>query len=518
MNRKRFGFVKTALLSCLALAGILIMAGCGGNEPWGTDVDLEDDPGGGRNPVVTGVAITTAGNAASASAGTSLQFYASVSGENNPAQTVTWSITTTGKHANTKINTSGRLTIAAAELKPSITVKAISTVNPGKSKIKTITVTRPPVAVVATVSDIDVTTEGDATSVPAGGSLQFFATVNGANGPAQTVNWTILTEDIHADTTINDDGLLTVSVEETQPDLVIEAESAVNSDIAGTNTITVIPSRITTFATGLYHPTEITVDGDGNVYVLTDSGGANKNLLKIPPEGGSLETIANGPLSEIRADSLGNVYAIHVQSYSYSIYKIAPGGQSVFAGGNTTGPTEGPGAAVSFHPYVMTIDSANNLYVMDFHAINWQYESFGRICKITPDAMVTTIADSIQNPRSIAVDGEGYLYIEHLNSTTSLKKRTTDGELADDVVTGLTTFDLYLTEGRDGNAYAITGGRIYQIMPDSPAVPIVGAGSQVEVPFSPFTPYDVAVDNNGVMYVTDYSSGRIYKIMPESNE
>jgi hypothetical protein len=64
--------------------------------------------------------------------GQTKQFSAVVSGTNSPAQTVTWSIVES-VIAGTAINTDGLLTVAAGETATSLTVRATSTVDTGKS-------------------------------------------------------------------------------------------------------------------------------------------------------------------------------------------------------------------------------------------------------------------------------------------------------------------------------------------------------------------------------------------------
>jgi hypothetical protein len=64
-----------------------------------------------------------------------------VTGTNNPAQTVTWSITTSGTASGTSISNAGLLTVAVGETQTAIEVKAISTVDPTKSGTRTVTVT-----------------------------------------------------------------------------------------------------------------------------------------------------------------------------------------------------------------------------------------------------------------------------------------------------------------------------------------------------------------------------------------
>ena len=65
-------------------------------------------------PTVDSVEVTAANSAMSIKRGEMLQFSATVTGTNDPAQTVTWSIVETGKKAGTTI-TGGLLTVASDE-------------------------------------------------------------------------------------------------------------------------------------------------------------------------------------------------------------------------------------------------------------------------------------------------------------------------------------------------------------------------------------------------------------------
>jgi predicted RNA-binding protein with TRAM domain/stress response protein SCP2 len=91
-------------------------------------------------PKVTGVTVSPA--SAEVEKGATLQFTAAVAGENSPAQTVTWSVI--GGADGTSINSSGLLTVAAAETASSLTVKAVSTEDSGKSDTAAVTVKAPP--------------------------------------------------------------------------------------------------------------------------------------------------------------------------------------------------------------------------------------------------------------------------------------------------------------------------------------------------------------------------------------
>ena len=75
-------------------------------------------------PYVVSVAINSPGNVTSVQQGQTLQLTAAVVVGNGAVNTVTWSLSSTDHAAGTGINATGLLTIASAELKPSVTVKA----------------------------------------------------------------------------------------------------------------------------------------------------------------------------------------------------------------------------------------------------------------------------------------------------------------------------------------------------------------------------------------------------------
>ena len=89
-------------------------------------------------PTVTSVTIDPA--TATVSKGGTQQFSATVAGTGSPAQTVTWTITTAGKHSDTTISATGFLTVAAGETQTSLEIKAASTADTAKSGAATVTV------------------------------------------------------------------------------------------------------------------------------------------------------------------------------------------------------------------------------------------------------------------------------------------------------------------------------------------------------------------------------------------
>jgi len=89
---------------------------------------------------ITDVTVTPA--TADVQKGSTRTFTAAVTGTGTPAQTVTWSVTG-NTDADTKISSAGVLTVAAGETATTLTVKATSTVDTGKSGTATVTVKEP---------------------------------------------------------------------------------------------------------------------------------------------------------------------------------------------------------------------------------------------------------------------------------------------------------------------------------------------------------------------------------------
>jgi hypothetical protein len=104
----------------------------------------EENPSDGKNPGTSSAStvssVTVSPATASVAKGKTQTFNAKITGTNNPAQTVTWSIVQTNKNSGTTIN-AGVLTVAAAETLTSLTVKATSTADTSKSGTAAVTIT-----------------------------------------------------------------------------------------------------------------------------------------------------------------------------------------------------------------------------------------------------------------------------------------------------------------------------------------------------------------------------------------
>jgi sugar lactone lactonase YvrE len=248
------------------------------------------------------------------------------------------------------------------------------------------------------------------------------------------------------------------------------------------------------------HLTGVATDSSGYIYVADKE---NNTIRKITPAG-MVSTLAGIPMVDggtdgtgtdasfkspngLSTDSSGNIYA--ADSGNHTIRKITPSGVVITLAGtsNVSGNTDGAGSAASFvYPNSVATDSAGNVYVAD----TWNHT----IRKITPDGMVTTLAGNpgvfgsadgtgaaarFNAPFGIATDSAGNVYVADSNNST-IRKITPVG----------TVSTLAGTPGITGSAD--------------------GTGTVASF----FSPYAVATDSTGNVYVADTWNHTIRKITP----
>ena len=246
------------------------------------------------------------------------------------------------------------------------------------------------------------------------------------------------------------------------------------------------------------YPAGVAVDTNHNLYVADL---ANDTIRKITPAGvvatlaglAGTSGTANGTGSSARfyqpfgvaVDTNGNVFV--ADTYNHTIREITPGGSaSTFAGSaGTAGTNDGNGTSAKFNlPYAVAVGTNSTLYVAD--------SQNNTIRKITPAKAVTTLAgsptlsgtnDGVGNaarfnfPAGIAADSLGNVYVADTGSHT-IRKVTSTG-----VVTTLA---------------------------GSPGISGFADGNGSTARF--FSPFGVATDGVGNLYVADFHYSLIRKI------
>ncbi|MES2387895.1 MAG: hypothetical protein V4543_07820, partial [Bacteroidota bacterium] len=284
---------------------------------------------------------------------------------------------------------------------------------------------------------------------------------------------------------------------------VAERESHRIRKIAPNGTVSTLAGSTAGFADGngtlaqFRNPTSVVADAAGNVYVA-DYG--NNRIRKIAPNG-NVTTLAgsgtagntegtgtnaqfNGPHG-IGIDAAGNLY---VSEYSgYRIRRVTPDGTtSNFAGGaGSQGTADGSSTAARFYrPMALVFDISGNMYVSD--------AGNNRIRKITSGGTVSTLAGSTSGyadgtgtaaqfslPGSLVTDASGNLYVVDQNNNR-IRKITSGGVV--------TTVAGTLTGNSSGAVNSILNLSTFK------------------------TPFGLAADASGNLFVGDYANYLIRKI------
>jgi sugar lactone lactonase YvrE len=302
----------------------------------------------------------------------------------------------------------------------------------------------------------------------------------------------------------------------------------------------------------------VTVDVEGNVYVA-DS--ANHRVRKIAPDG-TVTTAAgsdeddylDGPVSEalfqtptgVAMSASGTLYVADSWQHDphpMRIRAITPEGMVVtLAGSSEAGSSDGIGVEATFRsPVGITTDNAGNVIVAD--------TKNHRIRRVTPAGEVTTLAGPtgsgyaagyadgpaaearFQEPRNVAVDGAGTIYVADTGNHC-IRKITPDGTVTTLAGTNEPGYaDGPGTQARfsypagiavdgEGNLYVAdtANHRIRQITPDGTVTTLAGAGGPgnadgpaAEAQFR--SPEGIAVDASGNIIVADTGNHRIRKIV-----
>lgn len=288
-------------------------------------------------------------------------------------------------------------------------------------------------------------------------------------------------------------------------------------------------------------PAAIAADGAGNLYV-SDADVSSNKIRKISAAGVVSTLVGsaagfNSPRG-LAADSKGNVFV--ADTYNNKVCKIDKDGVvTTLAGSGASGNATGMGASASFnYPMGLAVDTTGNVYVAD--------KNNNRICKITPEGMVSVLAggtkgtsdgvgtDAFFNqPSGVAVDASGTVFVADYGNH-KIRKITPTGAVTTFVganYTGqndgsgtLATFyyPIGITFDKKGALLVADYGnhKIRKITPEGVVSTLAGKsyysgyvdGKANSAQFA--YPTSVAVDTSGLVYIVDIGYNKIRKIGP----
>jgi len=307
-------------------------------------------------------------------------------------------------------------------------------------------------------------------------------------------------------------------------------------------------------------PWGVTLDSAGNLYVA-DSG--NNRVRKVSPTG-VISTIAGtgtagfsgdeGPatiasfsgLTGVAVDTGGNVYI--ADTNNQRVRRASPDGTITTVAGNGTASYSGDGGPATLasvnNPFGIAVDAAGSLYIAD--TMN------NRIRKVPRGGVITTVAGngtcgfsgdlgpavsaSLCGPDSVALDSAGNLYIAD-DANRRVRKVSPSGVITTVAGTGTYGFSgdggpalnasFYYQRGlavdAAGSVYVADAesGRIRKFTPGGTINTVAGNGlykapTDGVLATSSFlsTPFGVAVDGAGNIYIGEANNHRIRKVIP----
>lgn len=281
-------------------------------------------------------------------------------------------------------------------------------------------------------------------------------------------------------------------------------------------------------------PTKLTQDAANNLYISD----RDNNVIRKIDANGNVTTFAYG-LSQPNGVTITNTGIVYVaDAASNSIRKVDPTGNAIlFAGGNQSG-ADGAGFEAGFYyPYAVISDASGNLYVADSRN--------NTIRMVTPQGVVTTIAGSgsaafadgmgraasFYQPSNLTLDAAGNLYVTD-NSNRRIRKITPAGVVttfagdgsagSNDGPVASASFIAPSGVATDlaGNFYVtdIASNLVRKINASGIVSTLAGSGNQVSVDgvgrsASFNRPNDVQFNKDGFLFITDYGSNQIRKLV-----
>jgi len=249
--------------------------------------------------------------------------------------------------------------------------------------------------------------------------------------------------------------------------------------------------------------------------------------------GGFLTTTAASGLQAVAvtADHMGNIYV----GVPFRVWKVSPSGKiTAFAGtGNwSDSASNGDGGQATNAqlrwPYELAVDGSGNVYILD----EGDYQGYGDdVRKVTPDGTITSVATATAfapfSPTALAVDQIGNLYIacatnsqNTTNSAGRVLKLTPTGVLTSVAGNGSSGFSgdggpATMAQMRAPSSIAFDGsGSLYiadEGNSDIRRVTLSQVITSVPIP-TLYSPANIAADRTGNLYFSDAVSNEIIQV------
>ncbi len=295
-----------------------------------------------------------------------------------------------------------------------------------------------------------------------------------------------------------------------------------------------------------WNPQGICIDQFGNIFVADN---ANSKIRKITPDGqvttlagsyfgangysngGGLDARFAFP-SDVVTDNLGNVYVC--DRWNFKIRKIDSNSNVTDYAGSTQGFLDASALSAQFYAAKgIAMDQSGNIYVAD------KYNN--RIRKIDTNGNVTTIAGGEQgfvngttaeskfySPSAIALDSQGNIFVVD-QSNQAIRKISTEGIVSTFVGGSLGNLDgsgtnatfynpnslvidlfdnIFVTDQSNHRIRKITPQGFVSTIAGSEIGDLDGVGTLARF----YNPFDLALDLNGDLVVSDESNQKIKKI------
>jgi len=280
-----------------------------------------------------------------------------------------------------------------------------------------------------------------------------------------------------------------IAVDSTSGSIYVADESAASVFVypplgSSTGLLNVAPTAtISGSDTGLISPEDIALDSRRNIYVADESAAS---VVVYPPLGSSTGLLNEPPIATISGSNTGlnTPYGIALDS-SGNIYVADALASSVFfyppLARSTGLLNEAPTATISgsnsglSYPQGIALDSSGNIYVADNIANSVLVYPAGSNGNVAPSSATisTSMTTGLRWPQGIALDSSGKIYV------------------ADDGFSGVGPGSVFVYPA-GGNANA------------APTATISGSNTGLN------TPYGIALDSSGNIYVADESATSVF--------